>query len=132
MTTLAVVKKKGVVAIAADSGETLGSCLLPAEYVEQPSKIVKVGRSFVAICGSAAHGRVIASLARRHRSAFKLDLNVKWRSNGRTSSQENASQETSSVGSKRSQRYLITPVPAVFQSHSNSSKLTLLESSQDQ
>ena len=73
MTTLAIVKKKGLAAIAADTAGNQGTCTVPSEYKAKPTKIVHVAQSFVASAGSSAHVRVLASLARRHKDAFQLN-----------------------------------------------------------
>jgi ATP-dependent protease HslVU (ClpYQ) peptidase subunit len=53
MTTIAVVRKGGVAAIAADTLTKWGSGKESAEYVVNHEKILKVGTSYVAITGSA-------------------------------------------------------------------------------
>lgn len=73
MTTIAIVRKQGLVAIAADSGTTMGSCVVPPANLTRIAKIMRIGRSFVASSGTAVHGLVLESLARRHKDAFRLD-----------------------------------------------------------
>lgn len=73
MTTIAIVKKQGLVAIAADSGTTMGSCVVPPSNLARPSKILRIGQSFVAISGVGVQGLVIASLAQRHKETFRLN-----------------------------------------------------------
>jgi len=73
MTTIAIVKKQGQVAIAADSGTTMGSCVVPPANLTRVAKIMRIGRSFVASSGTAVHGLVLESLARRHKDSFQLD-----------------------------------------------------------
>ena len=52
MTTLAVVRKNGQIAIAADTLTKWGSTKESAAYVNNNDKIVKVGDSYIAITGS--------------------------------------------------------------------------------
>jgi ATP-dependent HslUV protease subunit HslV len=51
MTTIAVVKKESVAAIAADSLTTWGSAKDSAEYIANHNKILHVGQSYIAISG---------------------------------------------------------------------------------
>lgn len=51
MTTIAVVKKEAIAAIAADSLTTWGSTKDSAEYVANHDKILHVGRSYIAVSG---------------------------------------------------------------------------------
>jgi ATP-dependent protease HslVU (ClpYQ) peptidase subunit len=53
MTTVAVVRKDGIAAIAADTLTKWGSAKESAAYITNHEKILKVGESFVAITGSA-------------------------------------------------------------------------------
>ncbi|GIX27412.1 MFS transporter [Pelomicrobium sp. G1] len=64
MTTIAVVKKNGYAAIAADTLTTFGSTRLPAHYDASHDKILKYGDSYIGICGSAAHHLVLESVFR--------------------------------------------------------------------
>jgi ATP-dependent HslUV protease, peptidase subunit HslV len=73
MSTLTVVQKNGVAAIAADQMSKKGSCKCPAGYESHPSKIVRLENSFIGVVGSTAHIRVVQSLVKNH--ADKLDLN---------------------------------------------------------
>jgi ATP-dependent HslUV protease, peptidase subunit HslV len=58
MTTIAVVKKNGRIAIAADTLVTFGDTRLPGEY-EANQKIIQVGDSFIGLAGSTAHFEVL-------------------------------------------------------------------------
>ncbi len=65
MTTIAVVKKGGEVAIAADSLTTFGDTRLGRQYKGEHQKILDVQGSRVGICGSSAHHLVIMSALAR-------------------------------------------------------------------
>jgi ATP-dependent HslUV protease, peptidase subunit HslV len=58
MTTIAVVKKNGRIAIAADTLVTFGDTRLPGDY-EANQKIIQVGDSFIGLAGSTAHFEVL-------------------------------------------------------------------------
>ena len=60
MTTIAVVKKNGVAAIAADTLTKWGSGKESAEYVANHEKVLKVGDSIIAITGSATFKLILA------------------------------------------------------------------------
>ncbi|MCQ4145173.1 MULTISPECIES: MFS transporter [Vogesella] len=60
MTTIVVVRKNGQIAIAADSQTTFGDDQrLPAAYDVFHDKIFRLGDSYLAIAGSAAHDLVL-------------------------------------------------------------------------
>jgi ATP-dependent HslUV protease, peptidase subunit HslV len=61
MTTLAVVRKHHLVAIAADGLTTFGDTRLPGSYKCEQDKILQVADSWVAVCGSSAHHVVLDS-----------------------------------------------------------------------
>ncbi|MBI2925619.1 MAG: hypothetical protein HYY24_07940 [Verrucomicrobia bacterium] len=61
MSTIVVVKKAGVACIAADTLTTLGNTKESARYIEQPTKIVKVGESYIASVGHASWELVLRS-----------------------------------------------------------------------
>ncbi len=61
MTTITVVKKGGLVAIAADSLTTFGDTRLGRQYKGEHDKILKIGGSWLGVCGSSAHQLVLAS-----------------------------------------------------------------------
>jgi len=61
VTTLTVVKKDGVVAIAADGLTTFGDTCLSRSYKGEHEKILMVAGSHIGICGSSAHHLVLQS-----------------------------------------------------------------------
>jgi ATP-dependent HslUV protease, peptidase subunit HslV len=61
MTTIVVAKKGGAVAIGADSLTTFGDTRLADYHKRVHDKILKVGESLVALCGSSAHYVVMES-----------------------------------------------------------------------
>jgi ATP-dependent HslUV protease, peptidase subunit HslV len=65
MTTIVVVKKGGIAAIAADSLTTFGNTRLSHVYDAAPEKILQHDNTFIALAGSAAHHLVISSMLRR-------------------------------------------------------------------
>lgn len=60
MTTLAVVRKNGQIAIAADTLTKWGSTKESAAYVNNNDKIVQVGDSYIAITGSTTFKLILA------------------------------------------------------------------------
>src|SRR5487761_2121815 len=62
MTTIVAVKKNGYVAIAADTLTTFGNTRLHASQDASHDKILRIGDSYVGVCGSAAHHLVLSSL----------------------------------------------------------------------
>ena len=72
MTTLTVVQKGGVVAIAADSLSTQGSWKRPVGFTRGASKILSVNGSYIASAGWAAHMAVSQSLVRSRPEEFDL------------------------------------------------------------
>ena len=66
MTTLAIVRKDGTIAIAADSLTTFGDTCLTARFDRAPEKIVRYRETYIGLCGSAAHQLVFESLLARH------------------------------------------------------------------
>ncbi len=62
MTTIVAVKKNGYVAIAADTLTTFGNTRLHAKQDASHDKILRIGGSYVGVCGSAAHHLVLSSL----------------------------------------------------------------------
>lgn len=72
MSTITVVQKKGMVAMAADQMTTQGSCKCPAPYRHNPTKIIRLGDSLIGVAGSTAHQRVMESLANNHSRKFDL------------------------------------------------------------
>ena len=62
MTTIVAVRKSGYVAIAADTLTTFGNTRLHASQDASHDKILRIGDSYVGVCGSAAHHLVLSSL----------------------------------------------------------------------
>ncbi len=62
MTTLAVVRKGNMVAIAADSLTTFGDTRLSDNFDAASDKMVRYGSTVIALCGSAAHQLVYENL----------------------------------------------------------------------
>jgi len=62
MSTLVIVKKKGIACMAADTLTSFGNNKQPATYVVHPNKIHQVGDSYLGIVGSAAHDLVMESV----------------------------------------------------------------------
>jgi ATP-dependent HslUV protease, peptidase subunit HslV len=61
MTTIAVAKKNGEVAIATDSLTTFGDTRLGRHYKGEHDKILHLADSWIGICGSSAHHLVLIS-----------------------------------------------------------------------
>lgn len=59
MTTIAVVRKKGVVAIAGDTLTKWGPAKESAEYVVNHTKILRVGESLLAVTGNATFKHIV-------------------------------------------------------------------------
>jgi ATP-dependent protease HslVU (ClpYQ) peptidase subunit len=74
MTTIVAVRKNGVAVIAADTLTTFGNTRLHASQDGSHDKILRVGDSYIGICGSAAHHLVLASLLAK---AAEVQLNSK-------------------------------------------------------
>ncbi len=62
MTTIVAVRKNGYAAIAADTLTTFGNTRLHALQDASHDKILRIGDSYVGVCGSAAHHLVLSSL----------------------------------------------------------------------
>jgi ATP-dependent protease HslVU (ClpYQ) peptidase subunit len=62
MTTIVAVRKNGYAVIAADTLTTFGNTRLHASQDASHDKILKIGDSYVGVCGSAAHHLVLSSL----------------------------------------------------------------------
>jgi len=73
MTTIAVVKKNGYVAIAADTMTKWGSGKESAAYIANSDKIVKVGATLLAGSGSATFKTIMRDYFVRPRVAPKFD-----------------------------------------------------------
>jgi ATP-dependent HslUV protease subunit HslV len=74
MTTLVAVRKKGEIAIAADSLTTFGDTRLSAQFDRTSDKIVRYKGTYIGLCGSAAHQLVFESLLAKH---GELDFSTK-------------------------------------------------------
>lgn len=74
MTTIVAVRKNGVVAIAADTLTTFGNTRLHATQDASHDKILRIGDSYVGVCGSAAHHLVLANLLAK---SPEVELNSK-------------------------------------------------------
>lgn len=72
MTTVAVVKKAGIVAIAADTLTKWGSAKESAEYVANHEKILVVGENYLGMSGSAAYRHVLAEYFSRNNLKTRL------------------------------------------------------------
>ncbi len=66
MTTIVVVKKNGMVAIAADSLTTFGDMRLSSGFDAAHDKIMRCGDSYIGLSGSAAHNLVLENLIERN------------------------------------------------------------------
>jgi len=62
LSTLVVVKKNGMVCIAADTVTSFGQERQRAAYITAPDKIYSVGDSYMGFVGSAAHEMVLESV----------------------------------------------------------------------
>lgn len=62
MTTIVAVRKNGCAAIAADTLTTFGNTRLHASQDASHDKILRIGDSYVGVCGSAAHHLVLSNL----------------------------------------------------------------------
>lgn len=62
MTTIVVVKRKGEVAIAADSLTTFGDTRLGSHYKGAHDKLLDIQGSWMGVCGSSAHHLVLESV----------------------------------------------------------------------
>lgn len=67
MSTVVVVRKRGVACIAADSLTTFGEQKLPPQYDRHNDKIQAVGDGAISIVGSSAHAPVLESVLREQR-----------------------------------------------------------------
>lgn len=61
MSTTAIAKKNGYAAIGADTLALLGSVKESAEYIQNHSKIIKVGESYIGCIGHASNELVLTS-----------------------------------------------------------------------
>jgi len=72
MSTVVVVRKKGIACIGADTLTCYGTRKQLAHYKSEPDKIVRVGESYVAIVGTPVHRLVLASALARGDEAPRL------------------------------------------------------------
>ena len=73
MSTIVAVKKGNLACIAADSLTCLGSTKESAKYIADPSKIVKVGGSYIAIVGHASWQLVLKNYFVRFKRKAAFD-----------------------------------------------------------
>ena len=73
MTTVAVVRKNGIAAIAADTLTKWGPVKESATYVVNHEKILRVGESFIAITGNATFKHIVADYFEGFEEAPRLD-----------------------------------------------------------
>lgn len=65
MTTIVVVRKNGVAAIAAESLTTFGDMRLASDFDAAHDKIMRCGDSYIGVAGSSAHQLVLENLVAR-------------------------------------------------------------------
>jgi ATP-dependent protease HslVU (ClpYQ) peptidase subunit len=73
MTTIAVVRKNGYAAIAADTMTKWGTGKETAEYIINHSKILKVGTSYIGVTGSATFKTILQDYFGRSRAYARFD-----------------------------------------------------------
>ena len=73
MTTIAVVKKGNVAAIAADTLTKWGSAKESAEYIVNSEKVLKVGANYVAVTGNATFKLILKDYFLEHAADVVLD-----------------------------------------------------------
>ena len=73
MTTVAVVRKNGIAAIAADTLTKWGPVKESATYVVNHEKILRVGESYIAITGNATFKHIVADYFEGFEEAPRLD-----------------------------------------------------------
>ncbi|HWQ37507.1 MAG TPA: MFS transporter [Burkholderiales bacterium] len=73
MTTIAVVKKAGVAAIAADTLTKWGSAKETATYIANSEKILKVGANYVAVTGNATFKMILRDYFQENADQIRLD-----------------------------------------------------------
>ena len=72
MSTVTVVKKNGLIAIAADTLAKWGSEKNSAKYVVNHNKILKIGENYIAITGPAAGHHALSHYFTRQKSELRL------------------------------------------------------------
>ena len=73
MSTIAVVKKNGVVAIAADTLTTYGSTKESAEYIVNYEKIYKYKDNFLGFSGSAIFQTAVQEILNKTKKKFSFE-----------------------------------------------------------
>lgn len=73
MTTIVVVKKAGIAAIAADTLTKWGSVRESADYIVNSDKIIKVGASHLAVAGDATFKMILRDYFLEHAKTARLD-----------------------------------------------------------
>lgn len=73
MTTIVVVKKAGIAAIAADTLTKWGSVRESAAYIVNSDKIIKVGTSHLAVAGDATFKMILRDYFLEHAKTARLD-----------------------------------------------------------
>jgi len=73
MSTIVAVKKNGVAVIGADTMTKFGGIKESADYLENHSKIVRIGKSYIAYVGHASFGLVLENYFARRKSTPRLD-----------------------------------------------------------
>ena len=73
MSTIVVVQKNNVAAIASDTQHNQGSFLQTAKYVQNNTKLLKIDNSYLGIVGSSAHKSVIKSIAKKYPDKICFD-----------------------------------------------------------
>src|SRR5882672_5633495 len=76
MTTIAVVRKGGVAAIAADTLTKWGSAKESAAYILNSEKVLKVGANYVAVTGNATFKLILKDYFLEHAADVVLDSPV--------------------------------------------------------
>lgn len=76
MTTIAVVRKNGYAAIAADTMTKWGTGKETAEYIINHCKILKVGGSYIGVTGSATFKTILQDYFGRSRAYARFDTPV--------------------------------------------------------
>ena len=76
MTTIAVVRKGGVAAIAADTLTKWGSAKESADYILNSEKVLKVGANYVAVTGNATFKLILKDYFVEHAADVVLDSPV--------------------------------------------------------
>lgn len=83
MTTIVVVEKDGLAALAADSLTSLGEMRMTARYAAGKSKVLKVGEAYVGLSGNTVHRQVLesyfAGLKRPVRLGSPREIFETWR-----------------------------------------------------